>query len=256
MKKFYPQKKFYIPTLVIGNNTGATVPIQVFNRNNPGDASSFNARKQYRWDLTGTNYANAVSVSIQAKVPGGTMQTLTVNMSVSDVAGVVAILNGLNIGIFYSQVIGSSTFISTWSDRIVYGNLVINGAANSVQWIYNGVFQVNNLNCIGFETGVNDLRSIFLLSSNTFNLLPTPVTQPFNNNITYSTTILANGDQLQFGVNWTIFPVIASAMTIVLKQDGIIILNQTVNSVVANNTVNFLFNYNFNSVYTATITIN
>lgn len=254
MKKFYPKKKFYQPTLVLGNNTGADVAIQVFNRNNSGDTSSFNAFKQYQWNLTGTNFAGTTGISIQVQSVGGTMTTITKNGNFTTMSSVIAALNSLNVGLFYQSTVSGQLFANVYNDKIIYGTLNVNGAIGNNMWTVSGFLKANSL-------GVNDQMGYFFTDTTTTQSLSSGAVGPpvpplevftFNDNIAYPFSKLANGDTVQLIIISDSLIPSPFTFNTVLKQNGVTIINDTQSAV---GFVIFTFPYLANAVYNLQATI-
>lgn len=116
-------------TILVKNNTGATVPVQLLKFPTPGYE---NATATYTWDVTTENYLNKDRVSIQFKnVNANEFTSLVVEGSFQNVADVINALNGLGIGVFWSFEESGQTFIRTQNSKITYGELNIYRANNS-----------------------------------------------------------------------------------------------------------------------------
>src|SRR5580704_16672805 len=117
------------PQLVLMNNTNAVQYVKLFVPS-PNALSSLNARTKYSWNLTGETFAGVTNVMILVRPVGSSLPFATLTVATApNLAGVVAALNSLNIGSFYSLVIGGNSFILTSNDWFELGNILINTMA-------------------------------------------------------------------------------------------------------------------------------
>ena len=118
-KKIYSEFGF---TLQITNNTNATQQLDILG--NPANLlDTANATTEYQWNVTGTNPTNFVTLEYMP-VGAAAFTVYTASMS-SGISGLVAALNGLGIGYFYSSTAGGNTYVSTYNDKYVFGNLTV-----------------------------------------------------------------------------------------------------------------------------------
>ena len=121
-KKTYSEFGF---TLQVTNNTNATQLLDILG--NPANLlDTANATTEYQWDVTGITPTNFVTLEYMP-VGGSSFSLYTANMS-SGVPGLVAALNGLGIGYFYSSTVGGNTYVSTYNDKYVFGNIDVQQA--------------------------------------------------------------------------------------------------------------------------------
>lgn len=116
-------------TILIKNNTGATVPVQLFKFPTPGYE---NATATYTWNVTAESYLNKDRISIEYKnVNADDFNTSIIEGSFQSVSEVVNALNGLGIGVFWSFEQGGLTYIRTQNRIITYGQLDIYRIGNA-----------------------------------------------------------------------------------------------------------------------------
>lgn len=111
--------------LNVTNNTDQPQQISVLgNPYNPLDTA--NARTQYNWDITALTFTTENSVTILYRLSTeANFETFTTTLGSQNVQGVVTALNTLGIGYFYSYELLGQTYISTYNDNYVFGELNI-----------------------------------------------------------------------------------------------------------------------------------
>jgi uncharacterized delta-60 repeat protein len=143
-----------IITLNIQNNNNYAQEISVLgNPYNPLD--TVNAKTEYRWDLTGFVFTNEDTVSVQYRGINETLfQTYISGLQAQTLESVVVALNGLQIGFFNLYTELGLTFIGTYNENYVFGDLnlfnttLLNPAFSSGSG-FNGIVNVVNNNFIG-----------------------------------------------------------------------------------------------------------
>jgi len=112
-------------TLNIQSNVSYPVRINVLgNPYNPLDTS--NAKTQYQYNLTGFTFTNETNIVIQYRASSSsTFSTFTQQLQSQNIQGVVNALNLLNIGSFQTYTELGQTYISTYNDNFVFGQLNI-----------------------------------------------------------------------------------------------------------------------------------
>ena len=118
--------------LVIQNNTNYPQRINIMGGPyNPLDTS--NAKTEYRWDVTSLTFTTQNQLTLQYQSVNGGKITVFIQNITPSIQGVVNALNTLNIGYFSSYVSGGSTYISSYNDNIIYGQLnIVNSSNNPV----------------------------------------------------------------------------------------------------------------------------
>lgn len=113
------------PIVIIKNNTGADVPVMLFQYG--GTPSSNNATREFRYATPASVFLNASKVTIQVR--GGSavpFQTYSAPVGALTPQGVVNALNGLNLGTsWYTKQIGGNTFIITDNNGLEFGDLTL-----------------------------------------------------------------------------------------------------------------------------------
>lgn len=240
------------PILIVQNNTGNQVPVTLFS-GSPNASGSINAPRQYKWDITTLAVSQLTNLSLQVGtlgVPG--FSTLSMAIASSSIAAIVAALNSLNVGFFQSVTSGASIFIVTNNKAFTFGNLLINQPTQVSHWITTGGLQVNALGVTSNASLLtNNLRSSTLVSSiSASGSLTPPFSLPYIGNFPISPGLLINGDPLQVVI--AVAPGGPYAIQLILKQNGVIILNSSQ----IGTSATFNFNWLFNSVYDFTATVN
>lgn len=115
------------------NTTSAPQQVSLFNNpfNQVNNPSGTNTQPKYEWDVTSFTFTSEQTVSIQYQLIGAsTFTTVTAAITTNTFAGVVAALNSLNIGSFYTYTSGGNTYIAVYSEVYVYQNLNIYDSVN------------------------------------------------------------------------------------------------------------------------------
>lgn len=112
--------------LNLQNTTSAPQQVSLFN--NPflstSTPSATNTQPLYQWDVTSFTFTSEQTVSIQYKLLGASIfTTVSAAIESSTISSVVAALNSLNIGEFYTYTSGLTTYIAIYSESYVYENL-------------------------------------------------------------------------------------------------------------------------------------
>ena len=109
-------------SLDIQSNVNYPVTINVLgNPFNPLDTS--NATTQYKWDFTSFVFGTENSLQLQYKEESALNYSIYTNGFTPSIAGVVAALNQLGIGYFYSYTESGNTYITTYNDNYIFGLL-------------------------------------------------------------------------------------------------------------------------------------
>lgn len=113
------------PTVIVKNNTGADVPVQLFQYG--GIPSSNNATRQFRYATPASVFVAASMVSIQVRSSSSQpYRTYSAPVATPTPQAVVEALNGLNLGTsWYTKEIGGDTYILTDNDSLEFGDLVL-----------------------------------------------------------------------------------------------------------------------------------
>lgn len=232
-----PQK----PIILIQNNTNATLLVNLFASSPSALSGMNNSRITYAWNVTAFPFTALTTVQIQVKTSGlQSFATLTTQVASNSIDAVLAALNGLHVGTFFKTVSGANTFIATANNFFVYGNLTIN--QSNAQWITTGSCQVNPVTVNNASMTATDLRSGVPLSASSGSGV-FPQNLGFGFTITYPLSTLQDGDTVQ--VNITATPGGPYTIQLILKENGITILNSTQSGT----NVNFTFIYHLNAVY-------
>lgn len=119
---------------VLRNNTSGTIPVNFLRS---GSATNIaNATTRYQWDVTGQTYTQQV-FSIQYKFSSSfPFETFSGSIGASNINALLAALNGLNIGVFWQETVGLNTYVVTYNDTVIYGNLVIDTATPATSTVF------------------------------------------------------------------------------------------------------------------------
>ena len=113
-------------SLTIKNNTGYTQTVTAFTSPFNLRATSVNALKEYRYDLTGFSFTTETYITLQYRhINEASFSLYTCDLSSQTLASVIVALNALGIGYFYTYTSGLNTYISTINDTYVFGDLSI-----------------------------------------------------------------------------------------------------------------------------------
>lgn len=114
-------------SIKIVNNTNGNIDISVMG--NPADLTdNANATTEYRYDVTSLVFTNENTVNIEYKVNGASSFTnYTTPLLQPNLDGVLAALNILGLGSWFSFTSGGNTYISNYDDQYTFGNLNIFG---------------------------------------------------------------------------------------------------------------------------------
>jgi hypothetical protein len=238
-------KKHNNPLFVfnIRNNTPGNVPVSIMASGNPYNVVG--ARTRYEWNVSSVTYSPSV-FTLQFK-PTSTAAIQTFSGSAGNITELLMALNALRIGPFWQEVISGQTYVVTYNDVFVYGNLVI-GTAGS-QWTTTGGLQINNVGIANASITVTDTTTGTMLASSGGVIIP-PTLIAYVWNLTYTTLQLANGDTLQCQIAAN--PGGPYNISVIIKQDGVIIVNTNA----VTNLLSVNFTYNLNSVYDFTAVAN
>lgn len=113
------------PTAIVQNNTGADVPVTLFQYG--GIPSSNNAKTTYQYALPASVFLNASRVSIQVR-GSSTVAYQLFSGPVGELTaqGVADALNKLNLGTsWYSKEIGGVPRVFTANDNLLFGDLTL-----------------------------------------------------------------------------------------------------------------------------------
>jgi uncharacterized delta-60 repeat protein len=112
-------------TLNINNNVSYPIDINVLG--NPANLrDNANATTQYRYNVTGFTFTNETNVIIQYKAVGAsTFSTFTQQLQSQNIQGVINALNLLGIGSFQTYTQAGQTYISTYNNNFVFGQINI-----------------------------------------------------------------------------------------------------------------------------------
>jgi|GEM_PF-2608374 len=115
--------------LTIQNNTNYPQRINIMGSPyNPLDTS--NATTEYRWDIT-TALSSANTMILQYKGVNQTSFTNYQQSIQSNITSLLTALNALNIGYFTSYTSGGSTYVSTYNQNYVFGQLNVYNSTGS-----------------------------------------------------------------------------------------------------------------------------
>ena len=112
-------------TLNIQNNRDYAQQINVMG--NPSNLlDTANATREFRWDVSAFSFTNENSVTVQYKQNNSaSFSTYTALLPSKNLNGVVSALNGLGIGYFNTYTELGSTYIGTYNQNYVFGDLNI-----------------------------------------------------------------------------------------------------------------------------------
>lgn len=120
-------------TLILTNTTNSDLPVQLLLPGNPNNIAG--ATTKYRWDITGISYA--VPDVTLAFWPVGSVSAYTVKagtMLQANAQGLVDLLNSFNAGSFWLETSGANTYLVTYNDDVVYGDLTVGTATTTITW--------------------------------------------------------------------------------------------------------------------------
>lgn len=113
---------------LITNNTIGIIPVSLLNSFLPYN-NVFNQTTRYVWDITSVVYS-PLSFSLQAKFSAGaSFSNFSGSMAAGNANALLAALNSLNIGVFWLETTATTTYVVTWNDNVIYGNLIIGTAS-------------------------------------------------------------------------------------------------------------------------------
>lgn len=131
----------------IKNNTTGVIPVSLLNSFLPYN-NVFNQTTRYAWDVTSETYS-PLTFSIEARfTSSGSFSTFSGSLAAANINALLAALNSLNIGTFWSETSGGSSYIVTWNNNAVYGNLTVGSASPvlvNLYWINNTLVAGGNL---------------------------------------------------------------------------------------------------------------
>jgi len=121
-------------TLNIQNNLSYPTTISILgNPYNLRDTS--NAKTEYRWNITALTFTNQNTLILEYKLKGASLfSNYTSGLNSPNIQAVINALNNLGIGFFNTYVSGGQTFISTYNDQYVYGQLNIYSTLASLNY--------------------------------------------------------------------------------------------------------------------------
>lgn len=126
------RKQTFILNLV--NNTSGNIPLILMQEDNPANNIA-NATTRYQWDITGISYATPnVTINSYPVGSSGANSSLTGSLLTQNAQGLVNLLNSFNNGIFWLETSGPNTYIVTWNNNVVYGQLSVGVATTSIVW--------------------------------------------------------------------------------------------------------------------------
>jgi hypothetical protein len=203
-------------TLNIQNNASYPVQINVLgNPYNPLDTS--NATTQYRFNLTGFVFSGETDVSIEYKINGAaSFSTFTQQLQSQNIEGIVNALNLLNIGYFQTYTELGQTYISTYNDNFVFGQLNVFPSSSILNYQFSYIagdvkIRKNGIDVYAAGSPNSDNGDISVIPGDSIEFLgntsPLPtVTNVFILNVTTSTYIynITTGVDIPFNQTFTI----------------------------------------------------
>jgi uncharacterized delta-60 repeat protein len=203
-------------TLRIQSNVSYPVTISLFG-NNFNLRDTTNATTEYRWDVTGLTFASNQNVALQYKqASASSFSNFTGSYQENTLISILTFLNTLGIGNFTTYIESGSTYISTYNDDYVFGNLTIDGAVTAS--IINTSFVVGT----GFNNGLIELaiqpdgKVICIGAFTSYNGTPAAGIIRLNTDGSVDPTFV-------YGTGFT--PAGASPNTLAIQADGKIILS-------------------------------
>lgn len=236
------------PILIVQNNTGNSMPVNLFSAS-PNASGGINAHVQYKWDITFLALNQLTDVQLQVGSVGSPgISTINMKILASTVAGVLDALNALNVGFFRSITSGGSTFIVTNNKAFTFGNMIINQPPT---WSNTGGVQINNPNVSSTLITTSDTRSGPVVSFAEAGPFVPPFFLPYvGTDSSFLPGFLLDGDPMQTSIFCTVVGTFSAHL--ILKQNGVIILDDTQVGI----TAVFDFNYSLNTIYDFNVTIN
>jgi len=108
----------------IVNNTSATQRVNL--ASSPIDLqANLNNTTQYRWDITTYNFSTSNKISVQYKANGAASFSVYQTGISGSLTSAVAGLNNLGIGFFYTYSASGITYITTYNNAYIFGQLSI-----------------------------------------------------------------------------------------------------------------------------------
>lgn len=202
-------------------------PQQINVMGNPSNLlDTANATTEYRWNITAFSFTNENSVSIQYKaVNTASFSAFTALLPSNDINGVISALNELKIGYFNSYVELGITYIGTYNQNYVFGDLNI---FSSVAAPTQGV----NTN---FVVGTGFVGSVYCVAADTLgNAIVGGATTNYKGNLINALAKIDTAGTLDavFNANTLISLSIGQTIqAVVLQSDGKIILGGAKNPV-------------------------
>ena len=142
--------------------------------------------------------------------------------------------------------------INANSSFYTYNNLSVNQQPQNANWITTGQLATSSLSITAMGMSFSDNRSSTFLGGTGGTGVPPLPPQPTHINATFPFSELANGDVI--AVTVTAAPIAAYTFHLILKQNGIQILDQTNSN--AGGFFIFDFIYSLNAVYDFNATVN
>lgn len=208
------------PTFIIKNNTSSVIPVELF-KNPQAPSSPINGSLTYTWNICSILLTDLTTVVIQARLnTQSAFTSYSANIAISSLAGLLAALNSIGIGFFYSQIIDGELSIVVNSSEYIYSDLDINDSdiADTASFCYEIVFNVS------------DPAYVFIVYVNGFNQY-----QAFNLSQDCNTVPAINGDVLKFETTFTN----SHSGTILLYKNGCLISSSPFTGIIADVSTDF-----------------
>jgi hypothetical protein len=108
----------------VQNNTTAEQTINLLS--NPFDLqNNLNAKTQYRWNITSFSFASETEITLEYKPVGASIYSIYSSSIQPNINSLLAALNNLGIGYFYTYSELGQTYVTTYNDQYVFNDLNI-----------------------------------------------------------------------------------------------------------------------------------
>lgn len=111
-------------SIKVQNNTTTEQKINLLT--NPFDLQdNLNSKTQYRWDITSFSFGSETQITLEYKPVGASIYSIYSATIQPNLNSLLAALNNLGIGYFYSYSELGQTYVTTYNDQYVFNDLNI-----------------------------------------------------------------------------------------------------------------------------------